>query len=117
MVRSELGHSGLYSDYTIDDAVAEKAALTAMSLVDNVEDGILFLDMLGLIPPQPGNEPLTRAEAKRIALTDQRRAARARKKAKKLADEQGIESKKWISAKTQRLLDMGVDPRDRKSVV
>ena len=67
------------SGITIDKRVAESAAKAVTHLVPDKEDATLFLDMLGLIPPQPGYEPNTQFEYKK----EQNKKREARKKQEK----------------------------------
>jgi len=57
-------NSDFGSGTTIDPRVAQQAARAVAILVDNVDDARVFLDILGLIPPQPGFEPMDKRNVK-----------------------------------------------------
>lgn len=79
----------------VDQPVAEAAAKAVVSNSHSTEDALLMLDVLGLIPPQPGYLPFEHEDSKaersakrkeefRLKREGQREAARQRREAEML---------------------------------
>ena len=79
MKRGELQHN-FGSGMVVDSKVAKQATNTVVVNSSGTEDAILLLDMLGLIPPQPGNEPKELGKTKaKINLDGRRERTKQRK--------------------------------------
>lgn len=68
------------SGTTIDPRIAKQAAKTVAKRSVGIDDAVLLLDMLGLIPPQPGNEPTDLRTTKHKINLETRRLRKAQYK-------------------------------------
>lgn len=73
-------NSDFGSGQTVDSRVAVDAAKEVVSHSLGIEDALLLLDMLGLIPAQPGNEPTDlKATKQKLDLVSRRERTRKSK--------------------------------------
>lgn len=65
---------------TIDPKVAYQAAKAVVDHSQGIDDALLLLDMLGLVNPQPGNEPtkLTATKQKLNLISRRERSRKAK---------------------------------------
>lgn len=97
MRRSQI-NSDFGNSITVDPRVALQAAKAVAIQVENVDDARVMLDMLGLIPPQPGFEEVSKKD-------DRNRLARDRLEMKRLRGEKSKREK-------ARMKKYGITPEE-----
>lgn len=73
---------------TLDYWVAETAAKAVVLNANDTDEAKLFLDMLGLIVPQPGFEPTTLEKRKKLDAVDRRKRNRETERLKNVTPEE-----------------------------
>lgn len=92
---------------TIDPRVGEKAAKAVAINAKGSQEALFFLDMLGLVAPQEGNEPVDGSEVKK---EDDLARAKAKRDLTRLRRK--VRAKNELSIKNEQLLARGIQPEE-----